>query len=128
MFLNNKFTCNVLIMEIITLFEFFMRTQAVIETFVSLSIFEFFKILLALLVACILEKKNDVFVAKATALSESVQMEIMQMLQPMIVNSQDIGNHLSEDFSDILKKTTGLYCPSLFLFVSSVLVLFFFIY
>ena len=29
------------------------------------------------------------------------------MLQPMIVNSQDIGNHLSEDFADILKISSG---------------------
>lgn len=67
------------------------------------------QILLALLEACILEKKNDFFVNTATSLSEPVQMEIMQMLQPMIVNSQDIGNHLNEDFSDILKKSSGVY-------------------
>ncbi|CAC5415354.1 unnamed protein product [Mytilus coruscus] len=64
------------------------------------------KILLALLEACVLEKKNNTFVTTATSLPELVQMEIMQMLQPLIINAQDVGNHLTEDFADILTKTT----------------------
>ncbi|XP_071173950.1 putative leucine-rich repeat-containing protein DDB_G0290503 isoform X1 [Mytilus edulis] len=64
------------------------------------------KILLALLEACVLEKKNNTFVTTATSLPELVQMEIMQMLQPMIINAQDVGSHLTEDFADILTKTT----------------------
>lgn len=64
--------------------------------------------MLALLEACVLEKKNDDFVNTAMALPHLVQLEIMQMLQPMIINSQDIGNHLTEDFADILTKCSGL--------------------
>ena len=66
------------------------------------------QILLALLEACVLEKKNNDFVTTAMALPQLIQLEIMEMLRPMIINSQEIGNHLAEDFADILTKSSGL--------------------
>ncbi|XP_060073821.1 nuclear mitotic apparatus protein 1-like [Ylistrum balloti] len=64
---------------------------------------ELAKVLYALLGAFVQDKMKQNFVDAALTLSQEEQMDIMQLLEPM-VTSQDLTTRLPADFAEILKK------------------------
>ncbi|OWF53540.1 nuclear mitotic apparatus protein 1-like isoform X1 [Mizuhopecten yessoensis] len=68
---------------------------------------ELAKVLYALLGAFVQDKMKQTFIDAALTLSQEEQMDIMQLLEPM-VTSQDLTNRLPADFADILKRKREL--------------------